>query len=163
MWIVTPVAVALFAAGKPRSAVPAGALGIPHLDVAFHSSDGLRLSGWYVPSRNGAAIVVVHGGGGSRAGAALHARLPARRGARGGAGGRARRPDVRPGTIGALGRSTGAEAVLQAAAQRHDLHAVVADGAEARNFTEAAHVAGPTDLPYWAALYLADEVLTATP
>ena len=39
-----------------------------------------------------------------------------------------RRPDVNPSKLGGLGLSTGAEAVLQAAAQRRDLHAVVADG-----------------------------------
>jgi len=49
-----------------------------------------------------------------------------------------RRPDVDPARIGGLGLSTGAEALLQAAAERDDLHAVVADGAEARNVAEAA-------------------------
>jgi len=45
-------------------------LGLAEPSVTFRSTDGLRLAGWYVPSRNGAAIVVVHGGGGNRAGAA---------------------------------------------------------------------------------------------
>jgi hypothetical protein len=72
------------------------------------------------------------------------------------------RPGVDPARIGALGLSTGAEAVLQAAAQRHDLHAVVADGAMARDLPEAARVAGPTDLAYWAALYGATAALTAS-
>jgi uncharacterized protein len=190
MWIVMPVSVALFAAGKPRADVPSGALGLPHQDVTFPSTDGLRLSGWYVPSRNGAAIVVVHGGGGSRVGAVRHARMLARRGygvllyderGRGESQGAPdaigwtwrrdvagalrwleHRPDVDPRRIGGLGLSTGAEALLQAAAERGDLRAVVADGAEARNVTEAARIAGPTDLPYWAALYSATRVLTAS-
>jgi alpha/beta superfamily hydrolase len=190
MWVVMPVGVAMFAAGKPRSDVPAGALGLAHEDVTFSSTDGLRLSGWYVPSRNRAAIVIVHGGGGSRVGAVRHARMLARRGygvllyderGRGESQGAPdaigwtwrrdvagalrwleRRPDVDPARIGGLGLSTGAEALLQAAAERDDLHAVVADGAEARNVAEAARVAGPTDVPYWTALYAATRVLTAT-
>lgn len=67
-----------------------------------------------------------------------------------------------PHKIGGLGLSTGAEALLQAAAERRDLHAVVADGAEARNLREAARVADATELPYWAALYVANHSLTGT-
>jgi uncharacterized protein len=188
-WLVLPVGFALYATGKPASAVPAGALGLPHQNVSFTAADGVRLAGWYVPSRNRAAILLVHGGGGSRAGAVQHARMLARRGygvllydarGRGESDGRPdaigwtwqsdvagalrwldQRPDVDPEKVGGLGLSTGAEALLQAAAQRHDLHAVVADGAEARNLTEAARVAGPSDLPYWAAFYATTRVLTA--
>src|SRR4029079_4994670 len=49
MWVVVPVGVAMFAAGKPRSDVPAGALGLAHQDVRFSSTDGLRLSGGDLP------------------------------------------------------------------------------------------------------------------
>src|SRR4051794_14157091 len=190
MWIVMPVGVALFATGKPRDAVPAGALGLAHRNVSFRSTDGLRLAGWYVPSRNGAAVVLVHGGGGDRVGAVRHARMLARHGygvllydsrGRGESQGAPdaigwtwkrdlagaitwleHRPDVDPGKIGGLGLSTGAEAVLPAAAERTDLHAVVADGAIARTTTEAARIADATDVPYWSALYLANRALTAT-
>jgi fermentation-respiration switch protein FrsA (DUF1100 family) len=190
MWIVMPVGGAIYTTGKPRTAVPDAALGLPHRDVEFSSTDGLRLSGWYVPSRTGAAIVLVHGGGGSRLGAVLHARMLARHGygvllyderGRGASQGAPdaigwtwqrdvagalawlkRQPDVDPHRIGGLGLSTGAEAMLQAAAQRSDLRAAVADGAEARNLTEAARTAGPTDLPYWAALYAANGVLSGS-
>ena len=42
----------------PRKAhVPAANLGAPHENVEFKTSDGLRLKGWYVPSRNGAAVI----------------------------------------------------------------------------------------------------------
>jgi uncharacterized protein len=190
MWVVMPVGVAVFAAGKPRAGVPAGALGIPHEDVSFASTDGLRLHGWYVPSSNRAAIVLVHGGGGSRVGAVRHARMLARHGygvllydarGRGASDGSPdaigwtwqrdlagaiawleHRADVDAAKIGGLGLSTGAEAVVQAAAERRDLHAVVADGVEARSTTEAARVAGPSDVPYWALLYAANRVLTAS-
>jgi len=188
LWVAMPVGDAVVATGKSRAAVPAGALGIPHEDVSFAGTDGLRLRGWYVPSRNRAAIVLVHGGGGSRVGAVRHARMLARHGygvllydarGRGASEGSPdaigwtwqrdlagaitwleHRPDVDASKIGGLGLSTGAEAVLQAAAERRDLHAVVADGVEARTTTEAARVAGPTDVPYWAVLYAANRVLS---
>jgi hypothetical protein len=190
LWIVVPVGAALYLTGKPRLPVPEGALGIPHEDVSFRSTDGLRLAGWYVPSRNGAAIVVVHGGGGNRAGAALHARMLARHGygvllyderGRGESQGAPdalgwswkhdvagalewleQRPDVDPERIGGLGLSTGAEALVQAAAERRDLHAVVADGVEGRIMAETARVTGPVDQVYWAGLYGANRVLSAS-
>ncbi len=38
-----------------------------HDEVSFRTGDGLTLRGWYVPSRTGAAVVLVHGGNGDRA------------------------------------------------------------------------------------------------
>ncbi len=35
-------------------------------DVALTTSDGLRLSGWYIPSQNGAAVILLHGYGTNR-------------------------------------------------------------------------------------------------
>ena len=43
----------------PR-ATPAG-FEMPFEDVTVTTSDGLRLTGWYVPSWNGASVVLVHG------------------------------------------------------------------------------------------------------
>ena len=186
--VVLPVGAALYITGKPRLPVPAHALdGVAHEDVTFRSSDGLRLAGWYVPSRNGAAIVVVHGSGGNRGGTALHALMLARHGygvllydARGRgesqgapegfgwtwqrdlAGALAflkRRPDVDPARIGGLGLSTGAEVLVQAAAQRGDLHAVVADGVEARTARETARESDAVETANFAALTLANRVL----
>jgi fermentation-respiration switch protein FrsA (DUF1100 family) len=129
--------------------------------VAFASSDGLELSGWYRSSQNGAAVILVHGGGGDRTGSRAHAELLARHGygillydARGrgesegtpnGAGWGwnkdvagaltflGKREDVDPDRIGALGLSTGANVLLEVAAERNDLRAVVADGAGMRS------------------------------
>ena len=70
-FVVVPVGAALWTTHKFRT--PIGTFSIPHRDVSFRTSDGLRLSGWYVPSRNGAAVLIVHGGGGSRDGARRHA------------------------------------------------------------------------------------------
>ena len=146
--------------------------------VRFRSSDGLRLSGWYVRSKNRAAIVVVHGGGGDRTGALRHAQLLARHGygvlvydsrGRGESEGghnalgwgwekdvagalaflRARR-DVDPGRIGGLGLSTGADVLIEVATTDRELKAVVADGATARSFDDARNLVGvDADLPYF--------------
>src|SRR4029077_15820835 len=57
----------------------ATAIGAPpdaaYRDVTFRASDGLRIAGWYRPSRNGAAVLLVHGGGGDRDGTVRHARM----------------------------------------------------------------------------------------
>ena len=132
--------------------------------VTFPAADGLRLSGWYSPSRNGAAVILVHGGGGDRLGPRPHAELLAAHGygallydARGrgesegspnAAGWQwdrdvegalsflAARSDVDPDRIGAIGLSTGADVVLEAAAEQRDLRAVVAEGAAVRSFDD---------------------------
>lgn len=137
---------------------------IPHENLRLRTSDRVELAAWYVPSRNGAAVLLVHGAGGSRDGARSHAELLARNGygvllydarGRGESGGRTdgmgwtwqsdvdaalaylgSRPDVEPGRIGALGLSTGAEVVLEATARSERIRAVVADGAIFRSMDE---------------------------
>jgi len=156
--------------------------------AAAHRLDSL--SGWYVPSRNGAAIVIVHGGGGDRDGARAHAAMLARAGygvllydargrgqslgdpdAYGWTWGRdvdaaitwlEKRPDVKPGRIGALGLSTGADVLIETAAHRHDLRAVVADGATTRSVDDTAkivHGGGLLSIPFWWTQYTAARVL----
>jgi len=44
-----------------RAVVPADRLGVPHEDVSFTTSDGLRLEGWYILSKNGAAVIAFPG------------------------------------------------------------------------------------------------------
>ncbi len=44
-----------------RAVVPANDLGVAYEDVTFTTSDGLELEGWYVPSRNGAAVIAFPG------------------------------------------------------------------------------------------------------
>jgi hypothetical protein len=167
---------------RPIGPAPAG-----YRDVAFRAADGVRLSGWYRPTRNGATVLVLHGGGGDRTGAAAHARMVARHGygvllwdARGRgrsegtqnaygwgwsrdvAGALAflkRRPEVDPARIGGLGLSTGADVLVEAAGQRHDLHAVVADGAAAESFADWQRLQGTTALtPFLAAEFAAVRV-----
>jgi hypothetical protein len=42
-------------------------LGLSADVVGFPARDGTRLAGWWIPSRNGAAVVVLHGSGSNRA------------------------------------------------------------------------------------------------
>ena len=147
----------------PGDANP-GKLGWQYEDVTLTTSDGLKLQGWYIPSQNGAAIIAVHAYNGNRSGVLYHADLLARHGygvlafdlrAHGQSEGQLfpfgwnaspdvlaalaylqARPEVDPQRIGALGLSIGAEIILQTAAQNHDLHAVVAEGAGWRSLAE---------------------------
>ena len=78
-YVVFPIAVAIFVTHKFREPID-GNFAVPHEDVSFETDDGLTLRGWYAPSRNGAAVVLVHGLGGSRLGPRKHARLLAEHG-----------------------------------------------------------------------------------
>jgi predicted alpha/beta hydrolase len=189
--VVLPMAVAIVAVHAPREAVGAPP-GPTYRPVRFPAADGLQLSGWYVPSRNRAAVLVVHGGGGDRTGARRHAALLAGHGygvllhdarGRGSSEGTPNafgwdwerdvegalaflraRPDVDPDRIGGLGLSTGADVLIQVAAARDDpLRAVVADGATGESLADAREVGtAAVDLPYWAVLYTAAQVLSGS-
>ena len=130
---------------------------ITHEDVGVPAPGGRRLSAWYVPSRNGAAVLLSHGSGGSRGRVAAHVRMLARHGygvlaldnpGNGGSDGHAnglgdnaqpairagldwlaRRPDVDPHRIAGFGLSLGGEVLLEAAARDRRIAAVVSDGA----------------------------------
>ena len=159
--------------------------------VTFRSTDGLRLSGWYVPSKNRAAVVVVHGGGGDRAGAVRHAELLARHGygvlvydsrgrgkSEGGhnalgwgwdkdvAGALAflrDRADVDPDRIGGLGLSTGADVLIEVATTDRELKAVVSDGATARSIDDARNlVAFDVTIPYFWMFTMAARVFSGS-
>ena len=164
-FVVFPTLFVVDLLAKPRAAIDQAALGLPHARVTFPADDGIRLSGWYVPSRNGAAIVLVHGGGGDRQGTILHARMLANAGygvllydarGRGDSAGHENAAgwqwdrDVRGAVsfltsrgidrIGLLGLSTGAEAVVTEAASDKRVGAVVADGLQARTAADASHL-----------------------
>ena len=183
-----PTGFSIFDAHK--AATPIGAPpDAAYRDVTFRASDGLRINGWYRPSRNGAAVLLVHGGGGDREGTVRHARMLVRHGygvlmydARGrgesegspnGYGWKwtkdvagalrflERRPDVAPGRIGALGLSTGADIVLEAAATRRDIRAVVTDGAAAGSFADWHRLQGTNAMtPFFWSQFAALRVFT---
>src|SRR4051812_22132222 len=74
--IVFPIAIAYPTTHILRRDVPDAQLGAPYENVRFTTSDGLELEGWYVPSRNGAAVIAFPG----RSGPQKHARMLARHG-----------------------------------------------------------------------------------
>jgi hypothetical protein len=157
--VIAPFALGYLSTHVLYAEVPEPHLGAAHQDVSFTTSDGLRLEGWYVPSRNGAAVIAFN-----RTKAQPHARMLIRNGYgvllvdRRGEGasegepnmygwGGARdihaaveflqdRPDVDPERIGGLGLSVGGELMLQAAAENPDLAAVVSEGAGTRILSE---------------------------
>jgi hypothetical protein len=158
--VVVPVALGYVFTHVSREKVPAPRLGAAYENVAFETSDGLTLRGWYVPSRNGAAVIAFPG----RKGPQRQARMLIRHGygvllfdRRGegasdgdpnafGWGGAKdidaavaylrRRADVRDGRIGGIGLSVGGELMLEAAAGNRGLRAVVSEGAGARTLRE---------------------------
>jgi hypothetical protein len=164
-FLAYPLLLAVDYLAKPREAIDARALGLAHRDVSFPAADGVRLSGWYVPGRNGAAIVLVHGGGGDRAGTIRHARLLAASGygvllydarGRGKSDGHENAfgwqwdRDIRGAVdyleaagirrIGLLGLSTGAEAAVTEAASDPRVAVVVADGLQGRTPADAGNL-----------------------
>jgi dienelactone hydrolase len=143
-----------------HAVVPPDHLGVVHEDVKFTTSDGLELEGWYIPSKNGAAVIAFPGRRGPQKPARILARhgygvlLFDRRGEgrsegepnawgwRGDADVKAaiaylqHRPDVDPDRIGGIGLSVGGEMMIETAAETDELAAVVSEGAGARSFTE---------------------------
>jgi len=137
----------------PRWEIQEASLGIPHEEVTI--GDGQ--SAWYVPSRNGAAVLMSHGSGGSRERIVAHIRMLARHGygvlaldnpgngeSEGHSNGfgdnaqpglraaldwLSQRADVDPRRIAAFGTSLGGEVLLEAAANDTRIRAVVSDGA----------------------------------
>jgi pimeloyl-ACP methyl ester carboxylesterase len=161
VWVVFPALFAGIVTSAPHPTVAdASTLGLRGArDVTFVAADGVRLAGLYVPGRNGAAVILMHGSHDSRADTLRHLRLVVAAGytalaydARGHArsGGKTnalgwhadpdvagavqflrRQPGVDPNRIAALGLSMGAEEALRAAADGVPLRAIVADGAGA--------------------------------
>jgi uncharacterized protein len=154
---VLPFAFANLTSHAPRWAIDESAVGIPHEEIRIQMRDGRTLSAWYVPSRNGAAVLLSHGSGGSRGRVPAHVRMLARHGYgvlaldnpgngeseghSNGLGDNAQpgitagidylagRPDVNPKRIAGFGLSLGGEVLLDAAAHDKRLAAVVSDGA----------------------------------
>jgi hypothetical protein len=154
---VLPFAVGNLTTHAPRWAIDESAVGIPHEEIRIEMRDGRKLSAWYVPSSNGAAVLLSHGSGGSRGRVPAHVRMLARHGygvlaldnpgngeSEGHSNGLGdnvqpaiaagidylvRRPDVNPDRIAGFGLSLGGEVLLDAAAHDRRLAAVVSDGA----------------------------------
>lgn len=150
-----------------RAVVPDADLGgADYENVKFETPDGLELEGWYIPSKNGAAVIAFPGRSGSRTPARFLARhgfgvlLFDRRGegdsegdpnSLGWNGGKdiegaiaflKQRPDVDPKRIGGIGLSVGGEMMIEEAARNDALKAIVSEGAGIRSVREANEVSG---------------------
>jgi uncharacterized protein len=158
--VVAPLSASYLYSHLGRAVVPKAQLGADFERVTLTTSDGLELKGWYVPSRNRAAVIAFPGRNGPQAQTRMLVRhgygvlLFDRRGSGESEGDPhgfgwegekdvkaaieflKRRPDVDPGRIGGLGLSVGGELMLQAAAETEDLAAVVSEGAGSRSVGE---------------------------
>jgi uncharacterized protein len=191
LFVLGPMAMGVIEVHKWRE--PIGAK--PAADyqaVSFRSSDGLKLTGWYRPSSNGAAILLAHGGNGDRQGPVRHARMLAAKGygvllydsrGRGHSEGSPngygwdrshdvdgamaflkKQPDVEPGRIGALGLSTGADVLVAVAPDHQDIQAIVADGTAAGSYEDWHRLRGNEAgmVPGWI-MFKTMEVLSGDP
>lgn len=128
--------------------------GATYEDVMVPGADGVQLAGWYIPTQNGAAVLVLHGYGADRLLMWPHIRFLSEAGygvlaldlrAHGASGGDHRSwgwldaADMhhaidflleQPGVehVGILGHSIGGQAALRTAARHPAVEAVVADG-----------------------------------
>lgn len=152
--------------------------------VRFTASDGVDLEGWYRPSRNGASLLMISGGGGNRRSTLRHAEMLVRHGygvlvydPRGSGNsegtvnsyGWGWEKDAaaaldflaaRDDRIGVLGLSTGADIAIDVAARRDDVEAVVADGVAAIGYEDIEEYTDSTiqRAPMWL-LFKAIEVI----
>lgn len=154
----------------PREVVTAPTDLGPLTDVQVRALDGTVIRGWYVPSRNGAAVILGHGWGAQRSQLLPEARALAASGYgvvlfdwRGhGQSGGARttwgvreqedldavidfvsaRPEVDPRRIGAIGFSMGGMIVAQVAERDQRLRAIVLEGAYTSLEDEVRHDEG---------------------
>jgi uncharacterized protein len=168
LWFMLwPLTIAVSATSRPPGPLGAGtpaASRFAYRDVAFSTGDGVRLSAWYIPPRNGAAVVLLPGAGSTRTAVLAQAAVLARHGygallvdTRGHGrsdghamdfgwwGGRdiagavsflARQPAVHAGTIAVLGESMGGEQALAAAGSDLRIRAVVAEGATGQQLAD---------------------------
>lgn len=170
VFLAVPIGFAAYASMPHPRAVGPPSAGFANVSLA--ADDGVPLAAWYAPPRNGAAIVLVHGGTGSRADVRAHASLLRDAGygvlaldlrGHGGSGGQGNAfgwegtRDVQAAVaylqgqdgvraIGGLGLSLGGEVMLGALKATPALGAVVSEGATSRSTAEYLAVPGRDDL-----------------
>jgi fermentation-respiration switch protein FrsA (DUF1100 family) len=177
-FVLFPVTSGVYAANVPAGhlgSVNPASRGLAYATVSFQSPDGVRLAGWYVTSRNGAAVIVAAGSGSTRAAVLDEGAVLARRGygvlfvdnrGHGTSGGTAMdfgwwgegdlygavsylesRPDVTNGRVAILGESMGGEEAIGAIGSDPRVRAVIAEGVTGRTFADTARLgSGLTDL-----------------
>ena len=166
-FFVLPAATSILATQAARPPLPATTpadLGMSYQDEIIRAADGTKLAAWYIDSANGAAVLLRHGSGSTRANLLHHAAFLAEAGygvllvdARGHGESEGRinelgwhgaqdieaaldyletRPDV-SGGIGILGLSMGGEEALVAAAFDQRIEGVVAEGAGVSSYDDS--------------------------
>ena len=170
-FVLLPLSVGIYASNVPPttlgSTTPASH-DLPYMTVHFAASDGTPLSGWYVPSLNGGAVIVVPGAGSTRASVIAQGAVLAQRGygvllmdnrGHGTSGGTAMdfgwwgegdlagavtylesRRDIHTGRIAILGESMGGEEAIGAIGQDPRVRAVIAEGVTGRTFADTARL-----------------------
>jgi dienelactone hydrolase len=165
-FLMVPLSVSYVFTHVARGFVPTPELGAAYEEVSFTTSDGLELKGWYIPSRNRAAVIAFPGRSGPQRPARMLARhgygvlLFDRRGEgesdgdpnifgwkgerdiRAAVAFLKSRPDVDPDRIGAIGLSVGGEMLIEAGAESSDLAAIVSEGAGIRSIRETVAIPG---------------------
>ena len=149
---------------QPLSEVTPADLDLEYEAVSFETADGLTLHGWYIPSHNGAAIMLYHPIASNRIGTIFHAGMLASHGygvlmmdirAHGESEGDVMpyggpeaedalaatdflqsRDDVDPDRIGAMGLSLGTHLAILGAARSQAIQAVVVDGPGSTTFED---------------------------
>ena len=166
-FVVRPVYLAFLFTRPPKlriSFFTPTSLGVDFEEVTLATQDDLNLRGWYIPSRNGAAVLLLHGHSGNRLAVLHQAEALIRAGygclmmdlrAHGHSDGHryarsewlvadvltavaylSKRPEVNQAGIGVYGVSDGGLFALQAAAKTVAIRAVVVDGSSAANFED---------------------------
>lgn len=158
------VHLAMHPARHPIGEMSPADLDLDYEDVILLTKDNVQIQGWYIPSTNRAAVILVHAFNGNRTGTIYHAVLLAKHGygvllydtrAQGESGGDLyalgwedhldiyaaidylhQRTEINPERIGVLGLSAGAKAALFAATQSDEIAAVVAEGTRWRTFDD---------------------------
>jgi uncharacterized protein len=166
VWTTVPAVLATNVPPIDRGTDTPSGHGLVAEDVRFAAADGTRLAAWYVPSRNGAAVVLRHGAGSSADDHLAQASVLASHGygvlitdarGHGESGGRAmdfgwygdddvagavtflaERAEVDGDRIGVVGFSMGGEEAIGAIAADPRIRAVVAEGATGRTDADQA-------------------------
>jgi uncharacterized protein len=166
-FVLLPAVFAIDATNRPRplesGRTPAD-VGFTYRDIRITTPDGVRLAAWWIPSRNGAAVLLLPGAGSTRDDVLDHAALVAHAGygalsldwrGHGASEGRLhefgwggdrdvrtavswvlRQPEI-TGRIGLLGLSMGGEVAVTAGASDPRVAAVVAEGVSVRTLADA--------------------------
>jgi pimeloyl-ACP methyl ester carboxylesterase len=159
-FVLVPFSVAIYSTNLP--AIPLGSAtpathGFAYQNVTLKTPEGVHLAAWYIPSHNGAAVVLLHGAGSTRTSVLDQASVLGRHGygvllvdarGHGQSAGNAQdngwwgnsdtssaitwleaRPDVVGGKVGVVGISMGGEEAIGAVGADPRIRAVVTEGA----------------------------------